>query len=883
MITRLMAWLRGIVHRDRSYRELDEELQFHIEQETAAHVAHGVAPGEARRLALATLGGLTPTREATRRVRALGIDAIARDVRHGCRALAASPGFTAAALAVLALGIGAATAIFSVVDAVVLRALPFPQSHRLVAIGDRDLTAAPDAPASALTPQDYFDYRDRQDVFETMAAIAYGDLSLQREGPSDPETLRGWQVTSGFFAVLGVRPALGRAFTPDDEIRGQNWVAVISDGLWRRRYGGAPDVIGRRLPAQLGRDRVVVGVMPPGFEYPVSDREAVDVWVPYVAPAEARVRGTEIGRVLEAIGRLRDGVTVDAAQARMTQIAADLARQSPGWFENRAVEVEGLQRALTRQVRPWMLMLLGAAGCVMLIACANLSNLLLVRGSTREHELAVRSALGASRGDLIRTLLVESVILALAGAALGALAARIGVDAIRAALPAELPRAAAIDVDVRVLVVTMFAALVTGLVTGLAPVVQFANARLSPLGRQGRANTAAPRAGRLRGALIAAEIALAVVLLSGAGLFLSSFHRVASVDLGVDTDNVLSVRVRPLVTPDQPVAPAVARSRQAFDAIISRVRALSGVEAVALQSAGLPLRGDLITVGIQVPGRTLPRNEDIELGRISTDYFRALQMAVTKGRPFTDGDRPGDDAVVILNEAAARKYFVAGDPIGRYVEIEGRRRIVGIVADIRRDGPESDPRPQAYVPWTQSTVIGATLIIRTTSDPRAIVPAVKQIVWAEFPDLPIPDATTLEQYFDRLVAERRFNMMLFGIFGLIGVAIAGLGVYGVIAYAVARRTREFGIRMALGAPASTILTSVLSGAGRDVSIGLGVGLAGAWILGDLVRSFLFQIQPHDPWVLTGAAVLCTAAAVLAAALPARRASRVDPIRALRIE
>jgi predicted permease len=483
----------------------------------------------------------------------------------------------------------------------------------------------------------------------------------------------------------------------------------------------------------------------------------------------------------------------------------------------------------------------------------------------------------------VRTLLVESLVLALAGAALGALAARIGVDAIRAALPAELPRVAAIDVNLRVLAVTGLAAILTGLVTGLAPVLQFAGARPATLGRQGRANTAAPRAHRLRTALIAAEMALAVMLLSGAGLFLASFARVARVDLGVDTENVITLRVRPLVTPNQPVAPAVERSRQAFDAIRARVGALPGIEAVALQSGGLPLRGDLMTVDIQVPGQTLPRNEDIELGSISGDYFRALRIAVTRGRTFTDADRAGAEPVAMLNDAAARKYFGALDPIGQYVEINGRRRVVGIVGDIRRDGPESEPRTQAYVPWAQNSNIGATLVLRTTSDPRAILPAVKQAVWAEFPDLPMPDATTLEQYFDRLVAERRFNMMLFGLFGLIGVAIASLGVYGVIAYAVARRTREFGIRMALGARTSTILTSVLSRAGRDVAVGLAIGLVGAWILGNVVSSFLFQIQPHDPLVMLGAATMCVAAAMLAAALPARRAARVDPIRALRIE
>ena len=888
-MVRLIARFRGLARRRMIGAELDEELQFHLEHEIDANIARGMAPAEARRAALRDFGGVAQTKDAVADIRTLSLDLIWRDVRHAVRALLAAPGFSVIALIILTLSIGATTAIFSVVDAVVLRGLPFDQSDRLVAVGEQVVTDPSHDSSNRVAPQNFLDWRAQQNVFTGLAAVLDTGIWLKREGPGEPETVRAHSVTADFFPVLQAAPLIGRPFTVENEVDGRGRVAVISYSLWQRRFGGASDILSRKLPGLLA-DLEILGVMPPDFVYPPGASEPVEVWIPLVVPAEDRVRRNSYGYNLQVIGRLRDGVSLEQAQGQMDQITARLAAETPRWFTDRVAKVEPLHSYLTRGVRNWMMLLLGAVMFVMLIACVNLANLMLVRATARARELGIRSALGASRWDLCRVLLLESLVLSLAGAALGVGVAWFGVDILRSAIPAEVPRIAAIAVDLRVHAMTGVVAIATGLIFGTAPVLPFSRVSASGvLTQRERTSTADAGAQRLRSILVVSQVALAVVLLVGSGLFLASFARVTSVDLGVNHRDVLTVRIRPLVGPKEygdavmSIETAHQRNPQRLHTILERVRTIPGVEIASLADGGIPLRGDVRTANFGIPGRTLPRNADIDLNQISPDYFKALDVPLLKGRIFTDTDRQNNQAVVIFNEAAARKYFGQEDAIGKLVQIGGMREIVGVVGNIRHDGPESAWRTQAFIPLAQSRSVGASLVLRTRGDIGAILAAVRSAIWTEFPNLPIPDIYTLEHLFSRLVAQRHFNMLLLGLFGVLGILIAAIGIYGVMAYTVSQRTQEIGIRLALGALPGAILRSVLAQASLYLIVGIAIGAVGAWSLAGLVEGFLFEIQPHDPAVYMGVFILLALTGLAAAFLPAQRAARVDPLVALRVD
>lgn len=889
MISRIVAYVRGIAERRRISAEVEDELRFHIDQEIEAQVSRGVSPVEARRIALRDLGGLTQVTQSVRDVRTIWLDLLWRDARHAVRSLRRTPAFTSVALVVLTLSIGATTAIFSVVDGVMLRGLPFPASDRLVAVGELNVKDSAPPALNLTTPQTFLDWRDRQDVFTGLAAVAYAEISLRREGNALAENLRAQRLTGDFLSVLRTQPILGRPFSREDEVEGRGKVALISYALWQRRFGGSPDVIGAFLPGELASFEIV-GVMPPGFSYPVDTyvlavNEPTDVWIPYIFSSDERVRGNSYGYNLHVIGRLRDGVSIERAQARISQITAGLAAETPRWFKDRAVKVEPLHEFVTRGVRTWMIMLLAAVSFVLLIACVNLANLMLVRATARSRELGIRAALGASRWDLSRVLLLESLILSVTGAALGAALAWWGVGVLRSIVPAEVPRAATIAVDIRVLATTGILGVLAGIAFGMAAVVKFSRPTIAmALNQAERTSTATIRTKVLRSALVVAEVALAVVLLVGSGLFLTSFARVIHVDLGLDPHDVLTVQVRVLER-SADIQHAAQRNRQLLMNVLGRVRAIPGVEVASLTGGGLPLRGDLRTVDFGIPGRELPRNTDIALNQISPDYFRALKVPLLRGRVFADADSQNSEPVVILNEATAARYFPGENAVGKVVQVAGNRTVVGVVGDIRQEGPESGWRTQAFVPIAQSRVFGATLVVRTTSGAKGIFPAVRQAIWSEFPDaLPTRiDEHALAYYFDVLVAQRRFNMLLLALFGVLGLSIASVGIYGVMGYVVSQRTQEIGIRMALGAQPSTILRSVLGSALLTMMVGIAIGLIGAWVLSGLVRGFLFEVQPHDPRIYAGALLVLAMTGLAAAFGPARRASSVDPLIALRME
>ncbi len=861
-----MAW-RLFRDRRRQARERAEEMRAHLEEYADQLVARGLNPEAARREARLRFGNPRVKLEEVEALSRLSfVDTLGRDLRTALRGLRATPGFTAVVLVVLTLAMGATTAIYSAVDAVVLRGLPFPDSHRLVAV---DRTFQGRVVMTSFGAPDFLALRELADVFDGMAGVTSRNVVVGRDGGLAPEILRGQRVSAEFFPVLRATPAIGRVFTREEEIAGPDRVAVISHGLWQRRFGGAPDVLGRRLPA-TGGDLEVIGVMPRGFAYPVGEIEPTDLWVPYVIPD--RERTARIAVYLRLIGRLRDGVTIDQAQARVAQRTASHADAREG-----ALVLRDLRESLTGYSRPWMLMLLGSVGFLLVLACVNIANLLLVRATVRLRELGVRSALGATRWDIARMLLAESLLLSVAGTAFGTMAAWLGVAGLRSILPADLPRLADVSIDLRVFGVAAAAALVTGIGVGLAPVVQSSRAIAIVLRQNGRTDTPSGRRQRLRAILLTAQVALAVVLLVGAALFLRSFSRLMAVDIGLDYRNVLTVDVRPTAADGN--AAKLAR-------VLEQVRAIRGVDVAAIAQYTLPFTGSITSVPLGIPGRAdRPTSGGISVSYVSPGYFRVLRFRLLRGRTLTEADVTEAEPVAVLNDTAARALFPTEEPLGQRIIAVSKlpRTVVGVVADVRGFGPERAVEPQVFVPLAQTSAGSGTLFLRIDERAAAILPQVKAAIWTEFPDLAIPAALTLEERFAVYIAERRFSMFLLGLFGLLGVTIAGVGLYGVASYVVSQRTREIGIRMALGARPSTILRSVLLRTSTQTAIGLLLGIATAWLLARSVQPFLFQVDPRDLRLYGAAAAVLASAALLAAYLPARRASRVDPLIALRAE
>jgi putative ABC transport system permease protein len=808
------------------------------------------------------------------------------DLRNALRALRATPAFTAVALIVLTLGIGASTAIFSVVDAVVLRALPFDEGDRLVAIGEVRIDAGGHAVGrpSSEAPQNFLAWRAQQDVFDGLAAAASTRLTL-RTGDG-AESLRVARVTSDLFHVLRVPPATGVPFATDNEVEGRHRVAVLSDSFWRRHFGADPHVVGKTLTLDEGVYDVV-GVMPPGFRYPIDSSQPSDLYVPYVMTANDKVRGNSRSYYLQVVGRLKNGVTLDQARARIDQIDLAESKAFPAWFKGRWPAVMQLRELLVGQVRSWMLMLLGAVALVLLIACVNVANLMLVRATAREREMAVRAALGASRWQLIRGSLVESLVLSTIGTGLGLLLAWWGVGVLKASLPQSVPRLASIAVDLRVLLAAAGAAFVTGIVFGLAPAFQASRTDVTGALKEGGRGAAGSTRQRLRSALVVAEVTLAVLLLVGAGLFVSSFARLMHVDIGIDYDRVLTMPAYVKMDFNDKASrdAGMARVAQLIPQILERVRQIPGVEVASALYNGLPLSGSWSRTSVKVPGnpKEFGGDDSVDIRSASPDYPKAVHLPLRAGRFLTDADTATSAKVVVLNDVAAKKYFPDRDALGATIAINGDRTVVGIVGSIRLGGPETEVRPESYMAFSQNFATGGDLVVRTTGDPAAMVPAVKAAVHSLAPDITIPETETLRGYFDRLTAQRRFNMLLLSLFGGLGVVIAAVGIYGVMAYVVAQRTQEIGVRMALGAVPTQILRMVLGRASLYVVIGLVVGLGGAWALARFVQTFLFQVQPHDVTVYALVAVTLLVTGLVAAFVPARRAAKVDPLVALRME
>ena len=818
------------------------------------------------------------------------------DLKFAVRSLRSTPAFTAVALIVLMLGIGATTAIYSIVDAVALRGMPFDQADRLMIVEETNPTGKGLGGGYVAAPN-FYDWRAQQSSFEDLGAFQGKSLTVHDAG-QEPIALRGQMVSSSLFQILRVQPIRGRTFTPENEVAGRNRVAVISDALWRSRYGADPGVIGKTFTVGIGGPSAsspdngpweIIGVMPPGFEFPVGRLKPIEIWVPFLPSAQEYPRGDGSSRNYNAqvIGRLKPGVSRGQAYANMEQITASLKSQYPRWFRDRWVGITPLHESVVGKARNWMFLLLGSVAFVLLIACVNVANLMLARATAKTRDVGVRAALGASRWQLARGLLAESLVLSAAGTLLGLAVAYWGIEIMRAALPATLPRLKDAGLDLRVLTTSALAAVGTGVLFGLVPALKFSRPGLAGTLREGgRTGAAGMARERIRGALLIAEVALAVVLLVGSGLFVSSFVKLTSVDLGLDFDNVLTMRVNPRVNFSSPTRDQeMARAAVLIEDVFARVRRIPGVETASfLGNGSVPLSTGWSRTTFEIAGG--PKFDDpddqADVKSVSGDYFKALRVPVLKGREFTEADRdPGAEPVVIINDIAEQRFFKGESGLGRQVKVNGDRRIVGVVKAVRLGGPEAELRPEAITPASRTSAFGGTMILRTSGDPSSIVPDVRAAVRAVLPDVVVPEAETMETMFGRLVAQRKFNMIVLALFGVLAIVIAGVGIYGVMAYLVEQRTQEIGIRMALGAQPGQVLRMVLSRASLFMAVGITIGLAAGWMLSRFVETFLFRVEPHNVAVYAGASGLLLLGGLLAAAVPARRASKVDPMLVLR--
>jgi len=806
------------------------------------------------------------------------MDTLAFDLRLALRRLARTPGFALIATLTLAIGIGATTAIYSVVDAALLRALPYPAANELLRI----YTPGDGGGRSTVSPPDFVDYRSENHSFRAVAAFAEGTYALSGEGAAEQRT--GSYVTGDFFTVLGVRPALGRPIGAEDAVPGGPRVVVLSDGLWRGRFGADLSLIGRTITLD-GVATTVIGVMPPRFAYP----SGTDLWTPLrFTPEElATQRGAHY---LDVIGRLRPGASVADANTDLAAIQARLAAAYPNTDNVGPAAVRTLRDSLVGDMRTPLLVLLGAVGLVLLVACANVANLLLARALRRQREFAVRAALGASRARVVRELLVEAVVLSLIGGAGGVLLAVWGTQALLALHPGD-QLLASVSVDGRVLAVTLVVSVLCGLIFGLVPALHMAPRRdvATALASGGRSGSATASAQRAKGTLAVAEMALSVVLLTGAGLLLRSFMLLSAVDPGFAAQERLTFSVS---LPDARYE-TPEKSAAFITELLSRLLALPGVRDAGVVS-GLPLTGYSYGISAHdLDGRVLENAESDRLSTqiriVSPDYFRTMGIPVKLGRGITDADRHGAPTVVVMNESAARLVFPASSPLGHQFTLgtsfglkRGRAggEVVGVVGDTHDAELERSAVPTVYLSHDQYPVGSVSVVVRATAAPATLIAPARSALAALDPDVPLYEPRTMTEVVDASMNRQRFITTLLGIFAAIAALLAGIGLYGVIAYSVGERTREIGIRVALGAVRGDVLRLVLRGGMTLAVIGVVIGLAGSTITTRLLGGLLYGVKPLDVTTLVLTTVLVLGSALLAIAVPAYRATRLDPLEAL---
>jgi putative ABC transport system permease protein len=885
---RLYHLWRNLWHRDQIEQELGEEVEAYLQMVIEVKIRdEGLSPAEARRAAVIEIGGAEQVKEQVREVR-MGqtLETIWQDVRYGARLLVKQPTFTLVAIVTLALGIGANTTIFSVINALLLKPLPFPEAERLVLLWESQ--ANDPQSRNIVSAPNFQDWQRQSDVFASMAIFDSGGKGYNLSGGGEPEQVSGVRVSSGFFEVLGVKPRLGRTFLPDDETPGKHQVVVISDGLWRSRFQSDPTLPGKTIKVD-GEDFTVVGVMPPEFEFQFWGG-ARQLWVPIFYTKGDRERGSHS---FVSIARLKPGVTIEQASAQMNAVGLGLAEQYANDNAGKSVTVDPMGEFGLEDRRKMLLTLLAVAGSVLLIACVNVANLLMARGAARQREFAIRSALGASRGRTVRQLMTESLLLAFAGGISGTLIAIWSSNLLLKVLPGNLRTVPFrsvndISIDVKVLAFTWVITCLTGIIFGLAPALLFSRRNANESLQEGSRGTTAGGGARLRHSLVILEIGLALVVLTGAGLMTQSMMNLLNVEPGLNPSNVL---VMNMSLPQEntyyspPAHPQFAHDLQ------EQVGSIPGVVAVSAISQ-LPIGGGMAGRSFVIEGRPDPGRENqpgASYSVICPDYFKTMGIRLLSGREFTEQDSQNAPGVIIINETMARRYWPDEDPIGKrikigYYESDGPwLTVVGLHQDVRQGGLDRPARAQFFRPYNQAAWPVMTVVVRTVSSPGGFINPVKQALARVEPDRAVSGIRTMDEVMASSLTPRRFPMLLLLAFSFIALTLAAVGISGVVSFSVSQRTREIGIRLALGARKGDVLRLVLNRSMGAAIMGIGLGLVGSFALTRFLTELLFEVKPMDPIVLAAVALILAAVAFLSSYLPARRATKVDPMKALRSE
>ena len=863
--------------------DVDDELRFHLDMRAQELMAAGMTDGDARREAVREFGDIEFTRRYCQALDERGeratqrrdwIGDVAHDLTQAVRVLRRSPGFLLIALITIGLGVGANSAIFNVIRGVLLRPLPFAEPDRLIAVYEDNRLEQ--SPRSQLAAADYVDYRREQSTLTDLGAVGYASLSYQGDG--DPVALRGLRFSANVFTILGVQPLLGRTFLPNEDEPGRNGVLVLSYATWQSVFGGDSTVVGRTVRTS-GEPMRIIGVMPPRFTFGGQEQ----FWTPFVMQQQlADVNRARKFHNMVGVARLRAGVTPERAESDLSRIAHRNEVAYPESNRGHLVTIVPAHEALVGDARVPLLVLAGAAACVLLIACANLANLVFTRTLGRQRELAVRAALGAGHGRLVRQLLTESLILAVLGGMAGSAAGWAGTKALLAVAPDALPPVSDIRVDPFVLLFALALSIGGGLLFGLVPAWMGAAANIEQTLRETGRSLAGRRSDRMRNLLVAAQTALTVILLTGAGLLVRSLDRLQRVELGFDPQNVLLAEIGLTGKAYDDVGAA-----RFFETLFERLRATPGVRAVGAGTS-VPLRGSW-SAGLHIEDEPVPNGPLPTIGytEVSDDYFRALSIPLRRGRSFEPGDvRSRGSRAVILNEEAVRRFWQGRDPLGARIQLGPDPKsawyvVVGVVGNVRQDGFDAQSRPIAYTSYRQEGEDRLVLAIRTDGDPMRVVPGLRSAVRELDRSLPITGVTTMDSVAGDSLARRRFAMLLLSIFAVVSLVLAVVGTYGVTAYTVSARTPELGVRIALGATARDILSLVV-GRGALVSLsGIGVGLAGALLSSRAIRGMLYGTSPTDAATLAVVAAILLVSSLVAALLPARRATRVDPVEVMR--
>jgi putative ABC transport system permease protein len=919
----MLSLFRNLFRKEGVDKLLDEELRSSLEILAQEKIQEGMDPGEARRQARIELGGMEQVKMKVREVRfGTTLETIWQDLCYGLRMLRKNPGFTTVAILTLALGIGANTAIFSVLHAVLLRPLPVEDQERVVQIRDQ-IKGWPNSPISQ---PNFRDYRDQNQVFDKIGALY--EVRLFPEGEEYSGPISGMHLGADLFSVLGARLQLGRPFAREEDNAGAPPTIILSHAFWQERFGGDPEVVGKSLPLislvfpRSGMrpewqtvDFTVVGVLSPDFQLPPIQRGDTlkQLYSPQVLVPQGRFawgwENRSSSTPLNVLAHLKPGVTIEQARANLNAIAATIARDYPDTYnKGYSVTLTPLPDLLRQRYGTILYVLMGTVGFILLIACVNLANMLLSRAVIREREFAVRAALGAGRSRLFRQFFTESALLAAGGAVSGILLAAWGVQRLVSLLPAEVPRLDTAALDARVLGFTLVVSVATVLLFGLLPAWQASRPDLNRALKDGGRGSGGGRHNLLK-VLVVSEVALALVLLVGAGLLINSFIRLTSITPGFDRENVLSLRLDLLPPPlsKYPQHKSEIARAALYQRLLEELRSLPGVVSVAA-IRGLPLNLKELKEPISIPGRPLPPREEkitVDWRHAGPGYFQTMGIPLLKGRTFTEQDRPESPQVILINQTMAKRYWPNDDSIGKglywgFQDLEAiqkgdncvyaawcnpLRTIVGVVGDVKTLGLDQKPRPQVYGSILQfNPGRGLYVVIRTQSDPLALVGAVRERIRSVDKNEPvISRVQTMEQRISVSVAQPRFRTLLIGLFAGVALVLALVGLYGVLAYSVSRRTHEIGLRMALGAQRADILKQVVGQGMLLVVIGVVIGSGASYWLTRFLQGFLFEVTPTDPVTFVGVAVLLTAVALLACYIPARRATRVDPMEALRYE